>query len=221
MVDVLGAIFLLVVTSPIMAFFALLVKITSPGPLVYKQLRVGVNLRVKEKKDRRKTDLGPPGDERRVVGTDRREKQNFGRPFVLYKFRSMRVDAETNGAQLAQKDDPRVTRIGRFMRLTRIDELPQLINVLKGDMSLVGPRPERPFFIEQLTEEIPNYLNRLGLKPGVTGVAQVLNGYDNDIESFRRKVAYDLLYLQNCCLWNDMKILFRTIWVVITGHGAR
>lgn len=221
-VDVLGASFLLVVTSPVIALFALLVKLTSPGPLVYKQLRVGLNLRTKQKTDRRQLDSGPPsepGDERRI--SDRREKKNFGRPFVLYKFRSMRVDAESNGAQLAQKDDPRVTRIGRFMRLTRIDELPQLINVLKGDMSLVGPRPERPFFIEQLTEEIPNYLNRLGLKPGVTGVAQVLNGYDNDIESFRRKVAYDLLYLQNCCLWNDLKILFRTISVVITGHGAR
>lgn len=152
---------------------------------------------------------------------DRRIKKNFGRPFVLYKFRSMRVDAERNGAQLAEKDDPRVTRIGRFMRLTRIDELPQLINVLKGDMSLVGPRPERPFFIEQLSDQIPNYLHRLGLKPGVTGVAQVLNGYDNDLESFRRKVAYDLLYLQNCCLWNDLKILVRTITVVLTGHGAR
>lgn len=220
-VDVIGAMFLLTLASPIIALFALLVKLTSPGPLIYKQLRVGLNLREKAKTDRRQSDAGTPeGISERRLNEDRRVKQNFGRPFVLYKFRSMRVDAETNGAQLASKNDPRVTRIGRFMRMTRIDELPQLINVLRGDMSLVGPRPERPFFIEQLSDQIPNYLNRLGLKPGVTGVAQVLNGYDNDLESFRRKVAYDLLYLQNCCLWNDFKILLRTVWVVISGHGA-
>ena len=221
MVDVVGASFLLLVTSPVMVLFAILVKVTSPGPLIYKQLRIGMNLRTKPKSDRRQTDAGPPNGEERRIKEDRRQKQNFGRPFVLYKFRSMRIDAEANGAQLASRNDPRVTRVGRLMRLTRIDELPQLINVLKGDMSLVGPRPERPFFIEQLSDQIPNYLNRLGLKPGVTGVAQVLNGYDNDIESFRRKVAYDLVYLQNCCLWNDLKILMRTIWVVISGHGAQ
>lgn len=220
-VDVVGALILLTITAPIIAVFAVLVKITSPGPLIYKQLRVGLNLREKASTDRRQVgENTPEGMSERRGSEDRRVEQNYGRPFVLYKFRSMRVDAEARGAQLASKNDPRVTRIGRFMRMTRIDELPQLINVLRGDMSLVGPRPERPFFIEQLSDHIPNYLNRLGLKPGVTGVAQVLNGYDNDIESFRRKVAYDLLYLQNCCFWNDLKVLFRTIWVVITGHGA-
>jgi len=95
-----------------------------------------------------------------------------------------------------------------------------LWNVLKGEMTLVGPRPERPEFLEKLSEEIPNYLQRLGLPPGLTGVAQIVNGYDNEIESFRRKVAFDLLYLQNCCLWNDLKILFRTIRTVLTGSGA-
>jgi lipopolysaccharide/colanic/teichoic acid biosynthesis glycosyltransferase len=132
----------------------------------------------------------------------------------------MRIDAEKNGAQFAQKNDSRITPIGRFLRKTRLDELPQLWNVLKGEMSLVGPRPERPEFLEELSEEIPNYLQRLGLKPGLTGVAQIVNGYDNEIESFRRKVAFDLLYLQNCCLWNDLKILFRTIRTVLTGSGA-
>ncbi|MCA8996090.1 MAG: sugar transferase, partial [Planctomycetaceae bacterium] len=102
----------------------------------------------------------------------------------------------------------------------RLDELPQLWNVLKGEMSLVGPRPERPEFIEKLSEEIPNYLDRLGLKPGLTGVAQILNGYDNEIESFRRKVAFDLHYLRHCGPWNDFKILIRTISVVLTGSGA-
>ena len=132
----------------------------------------------------------------------------------------MRTDAEKHGAQFATNGDPRVTSIGRFLRKTRLDELPQLYNVLKGEMTLVGPRPERPEFMEELSEEIPNYLERLGLKPGLTGPAQVINGYDNNIESFRRKVALDLLYLQNCCLWNDIKILFRTFRVVLTGSDA-
>jgi lipopolysaccharide/colanic/teichoic acid biosynthesis glycosyltransferase len=132
----------------------------------------------------------------------------------------MKTDAEKHGAQFATKGDPRVTSIGRFLRKTRLDELPQLWNVLKGEMTLVGPRPERPEFMQELSDEIPNYLDRLGLKPGLTGPAQVINGYDNNIESFRRKVALDLLYLQNCCLWNDIKILIRTVRVVLTGSGA-
>ncbi|MDA1166127.1 MAG: sugar transferase, partial [Planctomycetota bacterium] len=159
-------------------------------------------------------------DDDRRSGIDRRAKANYGKPFTLYKFRTMRADAEKHGAQFATKGDPRVTSIGRFLRKTRLDELPQLWNVLKGEMTLVGPRPERPEFMEELSGEIPNYLDRLGLKPGLTGPAQVINGYDNNIESFRRKVALDLLYLQNCCLWNDVKILFRTIRVVLTGSGA-
>ena len=132
----------------------------------------------------------------------------------------MRTGAEKHGAQFATNGDPRVTSIGRFLRKTRLDELPQLYNVLKCEMTLVGPRPERQEFMEELSDEIPNYLERLGLKPGLTGPTQVMNGYDNNIESFRRKVALDLLYLQNCCLWNDIKILFRTIRVVLTGSGA-
>lgn len=132
----------------------------------------------------------------------------------------MRTDAEKHGAQFATNGDPRVTSIGRFLRKTRLDELPQLYNVLKCEMTLVGPRPERPEFMEELSDEIPNYLERLGLKPGLTGPTQVMNGYDNNIESFRRKVALDLLYLQNCCLWNDIKILFRTFRVVLTGSDA-
>ena len=132
----------------------------------------------------------------------------------------MTVDAEKNGAQLAVKNDPRVTPIGRFLRKTRLDELPQLWNVIRGEMSLVGPRPERPEFMGELSSEIPDYLQRLGLKPGLTGVAQIVNGYDSDIESVRRKVAFDLLYLQNCCPSNDFKILLRTVRVVLTGSGA-
>jgi lipopolysaccharide/colanic/teichoic acid biosynthesis glycosyltransferase len=132
----------------------------------------------------------------------------------------MRNDAEQNGAQFALEGDPRITPIGRLLRRTRIDELPQLWNILRGDMSLIGPRPERPEFMKKLQDQIPNFIDRLGLKPGLTGIAQVVNGYDNELEGFRRKVSYDLLYLQNCCVWNDIKILFRTIRVVITGEGA-
>ncbi|HUQ71943.1 MAG TPA: sugar transferase [Planctomycetaceae bacterium] len=223
LMDVVGALFLLIALSPVMLVVAVLIRLTSPGPVIFRQVRVGLNLREK-KRDRRLPRLGtepPAGIERRQPQTDRRRDSAYGKPFVLYKFRTMRIDAEKNGAQLATKGDPRVTSIGRFLRLTRLDELPQLWNVLKGEMTLVGPRPERPEFIEQLSGEIPNYLNRLGLKPGLTGLAQIVNGYDSDLDSFRRKVNFDLMYLQNCCVWNDLKILFRTIGVVLTGSGAR
>lgn len=220
-VDIVGAISLLILTSPIMLTAAILVKLTSPGPIIYSQTRVGLNLRTKKKRDRRgEHNLPVDAVDRRKPGRDRRELSNFGCPFTIYKFRSMRNDSERNGAQFAKKGDARVTAIGLFMRRTRIDELPQLWNILKGDMSLIGPRPERPEFMMELQKHIPNFIDRLGLKPGLTGIAQVVNGYDNEIEGFRRKVSYDLLYLQNCCLWNDIKILFRTIRVVITGDGA-
>ena len=219
--DIVIAGSLLVLLSPIMLVTALAVKLTSPGPVIFRQTRVGLNLRASQG-DRRQQRLDPPSEtgERRQPGRDRRAQAKYGREFTLYKFRTMRNDAEKNGAQFAVKGDARVTSIGRFMRKTRLDELPQLWNVLRGEMSMVGPRPERPVFIASLSQEIPDYLQRLGLKPGLTGLAQIENGYDNDLESFRRKVQYDLIYLQNCCLWNDLKILFRTIRVVCTGSGA-
>lgn len=224
LMDIAVSFTMLVLLSPLLLLLVILVKLTSPGPAIFKQTRVGLNLRKKNQGDRRQqqvdlSDLDLSSD-RRVAGSDRRDETGYGMPFTLYKFRTMTVDAEKNGAQFAVKGDPRVTRLGRFMRKTRLDELPQLWNVLKGEMTLVGPRPERPEFIEGLSKEIPNYINRLGLKPGLTGVAQVVNGYDNNIESFRRKVSLDLMYLQNCCFWNDMKILFRTIRVILTGSGA-
>jgi lipopolysaccharide/colanic/teichoic acid biosynthesis glycosyltransferase len=220
--DIVVSVTMIVLLAPLLAATALAVRLTSPGPVVFRQQRVGLNLRgsTDAKKDRRQTDDDVPAIEDRRLGIDRRAKANYGKPFTLYKFRTMRTDAEKHGAQFATEGDPRVTSIGRFLRKTRLDELPQLYNVLKGEMTLVGPRPERPEFMEELSDEIPNYLERLGLKPGLTGPAQVINGYDNNIESFRRKVALDLLYLQNCCLWNDIKILFRTIRVVLTGSGA-
>ena len=218
--DVVIATGMLIVLSPVMLLTAILVKLTSPGPAIFCQTRVGLNLR-RPGAERRVADAPPPdGEDRRVPESDRRKEFTYGRHFTLYKFRSMCMDAEKNGAQFAKKGDKRVTPIGNFMRKTRLDELPQLWNVIRGDMSLVGPRPERPEFIQELSTEIPDYLQRLGLKPGLTGVAQIVNGYDNNIESFRRKVAFDLMYLRNCCLWNDLKILFRTIRVVLSGSGA-
>jgi lipopolysaccharide/colanic/teichoic acid biosynthesis glycosyltransferase len=222
LLDIVSASALLILLSPVMLLVAVAVRITSRGPIIFQQTRVGLNLRQK-KLDRRRD--GHPYDlpedlERRDRASVRRRDSGYGKPFTLYKFRTMKIDAEKDGPQFAVKGDNRVTWIGRFMRKTRLDELPQLWNVLRGEMSFVGPRPERPEFIRGLSDEIPNYINRLGLKPGLTGLAQVINGYDNDIESFRRKVNFDLLYLQNCCLWNDLKIMFRTIRVVLTGSGA-
>lgn len=222
MMDIVGALFLIVATAPLMLLAVILVRISSPGPVIFQQTRVGLNQRQAGRRDRRnlRQTVLPEGIERRNPANNRRREGGYGKPFTLYKFRTMRIDAEKNGAQFAVKGDSRVTPVGRFMRKTRLDELPQLWNVLKGEMSLVGPRPERPEFIEKLTDEIPNYINRLGLKPGLTGLAQIINGYDNDIESFRRKVNLDLLYLQNCSVWNDFKILLRTVRVVLTGSGA-
>lgn len=220
--DITFALALLLLTLPVLVATAVLVKITSPGPIIYSQTRVGLNLRKKKKSDRREQTQGLAADasDRRKPGRDRREMSNFGRLFTIYKFRTMRTDAERNGAQFAKQGDARITSVGRFLRRTRIDELPQLWNILKGDMSLIGPRPERPEFMMKLQEQIPNFIDRLGLQPGLTGIAQVVNGYDNELEGFRRKVSYDLLYLQNCSVWNDFKILLRTVRVVITGEGA-
>jgi lipopolysaccharide/colanic/teichoic acid biosynthesis glycosyltransferase len=222
MIDIAGALTLAVLALPMMLLAAVLVKLTSSGPVIYRQTRIGLNLRDKKSTDRRQElrGLNPDVSDRRQPGRDRREVSNFGRPFTIYKFRTMRTDAELNGARFAAAGDARITPIGRLLRRTRIDELPQLWNVLRGDMSLIGPRPERPEFMADLQQHIPNFIDRLGLKPGLTGIAQVVNGYDNELEGFRRKVSYDLLYLQNCSLWNDIKILFRTVRVVLTGEGA-
>ena len=146
----------------------------------------------------------------------------FGDTFKMYKFRTMRVDAEVNGpVWAARESDPRMTRIGAILRRTHLDELPQLFNVFKGDMSLVGPRPERSYFIEQLNREIPRYDERLLIKPGMTGLAQVHYRYDQSIEDVKRKLRFDLLYVRRMCLMLDARILAWTMLVVITGRGIR
>ncbi len=179
---------LLVVLSPLFLGIALVVKLTSPGPVFYKQARVGKG----------------------------------GKFFTIYKFRSMKVDAENiSGPTWAKENDPRLTPIGGFLRKSHLDELPQLINVLKGDMSIIGPRPERPYFVGQLKNEIPGYLNRLDVKPGITGLAQVRNRYDETIRDVKKKIRYDLLYIRKMCLLLDLKVAVWTLAVMITGKGAR
>ncbi|CEN94626.1 MAG: exopolysaccharide biosynthesis polyprenyl glycosylphosphotransferase [Paeniclostridium sp.] len=139
--------------------------------------------------------------------------------FFVYKLRSMRVDAEKyGGAQWAQKDDPRITKIGKFIRKTRIDEIPQLFNILKGDMSLIGPRPERPELTYKFNKEIPGFIDRLAIKPGLTGLAQVNGGYDISPEE---KLKWDIIYIKNRNIFLDISIVFKTIGVVFTGDGAR
>ncbi|MCE9675455.1 exopolysaccharide biosynthesis polyprenyl glycosylphosphotransferase [Paraclostridium bifermentans] len=139
--------------------------------------------------------------------------------FLVYKIRSMRVDAEKyGGAQWAQKDDPRVTKIGKFIRKTRIDEIPQLFNILKGDMSLIGPRPERPELTYEFNKEIPGFVDRLHIKPGLTGLAQVNGGYDI---SPKDKLKWDMIYIKNRSIYIDCIIILKTIRVIFTGDGAR
>lgn len=141
-----------------------------------------------------------------------------GREFYVYKLRSMRTDAEKFGAQWAEKDDPRVTKVGKFIRKTRIDEIPQLWNILNGDMGIIGPRPERPIFIKEFEEKYPHFVYRLAIKPGLTGLAQVNGGYEMHPGE---KLEYDLYYIKNRSVILDIKIILKTIRVVFTGDGAR
>lgn len=141
-----------------------------------------------------------------------------GRIFLIYKLRTMYFDAEKDGIRWAQKDDSRVTKVGRFLRKTRIDELPQFINVLKGDMSIVGPRPERPYFVEEFSRTIPNFSRRLAVRPGITGWSQVNGGYELSPEE---KLENDLFYIKNQSILLDLKIILKTFKIIVTFEGAR
>ncbi|WP_298012496.1 sugar transferase [uncultured Castellaniella sp.] len=143
------------------------------------------------------------------------------RDFRIYKFRSMRLDAEADGARLACTDDERITRVGRVIRKTRLDELPQLWNVLKGDMSLIGPRPEQRVFVDQFEAEIPFYIYRHVVRPGITGWAQVMQGYTSDADATRIKIQHDFYYIKHFSLWLDILIVFKTVRILLTGWGAR
>jgi lipopolysaccharide/colanic/teichoic acid biosynthesis glycosyltransferase len=197
----------LLVLAPVMATVALAIKLDSRGPVLYAQDRVGINRRRRERRGAR-------------AGDGRRRVVNAGCPFRIYKFRTMRTDAEAGGPQWAKYGDPRITRVGRVLRLTRLDEVPQFWNVLRGDMTLIGPRPERPFFVNILQKEVPHYSKRLLVKPGITGMAQVNHKYDDSIESVRTKVKWDLRYIRSQGLQSDLRILLRTVRTVLTGEGA-
>jgi lipopolysaccharide/colanic/teichoic acid biosynthesis glycosyltransferase len=195
----------LVAIAPIMALVAVLVRITSPGPAFYSQTRVGVDRRW-----------------RRNQSDDRRVHDYGGKPFKMWKFRSMCVDAEPDGrAVWARKCDPRVTPIGSFLRKTRLDELPQLYNVLRGDMNIVGPRPERPQIFVELRANIPEYPIRQRVKPGITGWAQINQAYDTCIDDVRTKVRYDLEYIQRQSLALDLRIMSMTIPVMLARRGGQ
>ena len=177
LVDIAGALAAIVLCSPFMLTAAIAVKVTSRGPLIFKQERVGLH----------------------------------NKPFQMYKFRSMEVQSDADEKKgWTVKNDPRVTKVGRLLRSTSIDELPQLFNVLKGDMSMIGPRPERPLFVEKFREEIPRYMIKHQVRPGITGWAQV-NGYRGDT-SIKKRIEYDLYYIENWSMAFDMKILFLTFF---------
>jgi lipopolysaccharide/colanic/teichoic acid biosynthesis glycosyltransferase len=201
--------------APAFVIVALAIKLTSKGPVFYRQVRVGQNRRLAE---RRCSPLSSDPQDRR--GSERRTSGHHGRPFRILKFRTMVVNAEEYGPQWSSKDDPRITPVGRLLRFTRLDETPQFVNVLAGDMSMVGPRPERPYFVDQFVEHIPNYRDRLWVRPGITGLAQVNLDYDTSIDDVKKKLEQDLVYVRERSLPKDLEILLRTIGVVVTGKGA-
>jgi lipopolysaccharide/colanic/teichoic acid biosynthesis glycosyltransferase len=194
----------LVVMAPVMAAVALAVGLTSPGGVLYSQVRVGVDRRFRSNRS-----------------FDRRGYDHGGRLFKMYKFRTMQVNAEADGkAVWAQKSDPRTTTVGKFLRKTRLDELPQLYNVLRGDMNVVGPRPERPTIFAQLREDIPRYAQRQRVKPGITGLAQISQAYDSCLEDVKSKVEYDLDYVRNQSLGHDLRIMSMTLPVMLFRKGG-
>ncbi len=197
----------LLLAAPVMLLIAVSIPVTSPGPILYRQVRAGQNRRRRSRRNQR-----VPGDD------GRRGVDQGGELMVMYKFRTMSVQAEADGVPVwAKKKDPRVTTIGRFLRGTHLDELPQLINVLVGDMSLVGPRPERPYFVERLRKTLPNYSDRLSVKPGVTGLAQVCHAADSSVEDVRTKLGYDRYYIKRASFWLDLKIVILTVRRVLIG----
>jgi lipopolysaccharide/colanic/teichoic acid biosynthesis glycosyltransferase len=195
----------LFVALPLLVLIAVAIKLTSRGPVFYLQERVGL--------DRRRPGAGP--------AHPRRTRDLGGRPFTIYKFRTMVVDAERHsGAVWATQDDPRVTAVGRFLRQYRLDELPQLLNVVRGDMNIVGPRPERPTIFAELRQHIAEYPQRQRAKPGITGLAQINHHYDRSMEDVRTKVRYDLEYIRRRSLWEDLRIMLQTIPVVFLRRGG-
>jgi exopolysaccharide biosynthesis polyprenyl glycosylphosphotransferase len=184
--DIVLSVFSLIILIPVILVLSIGVKLSSPGPVLYTQSRVG----------------------------------RYGREFRIFKFRSMYHNSEENGPELSSKHDPRVTRFGQMMRRHRLDEIPNFINVLKGDMSLVGPRPEREYFIEKIVVEAPHYTHLHKVKPGITSWGQVKYGYAMNVREMINRLRYDILYIENMSLFVDMKILFYTILTILKGRGV-
>lgn len=184
--DIFVSVFALVVTAPLLAVIAILIKRSSPGPVFYQQERIGLN----------------------------------GKPFTIYKFRSMYLDAENNGPQLSKSGDDRTTSIGAFIRKYRIDEIPQFFNVLKGDMSLVGPRPERKFYADQIIERAPEYKYLYKMQPGITSWGMVRYGYASSVDEMLQRMKYDLMYINNYSILMDFRILIYTVLTIIKGKGV-
>jgi lipopolysaccharide/colanic/teichoic acid biosynthesis glycosyltransferase len=213
--DILFSIIGLTLVAPLFIILGLLIKLTSAGPVIFKQERIGRNRRLGE---RRILNI-PVAIERRKG--ERRKKNKFGKPFHIYKFRTMIENAEKHsGPVWARPRDPRVTKLGRILRITRLDEIPQFYNVLVGDMSLVGPRPERYQLILKVAEQVEGYVERFSLNPGITGLAQIKSGYASSLDDTRIKAQYDLSYANTWSISKDLLIILRTIFVVITGKGA-
>jgi len=194
----------LIVAFPLMLLIAALIKLTSRGPVLFTQTRVGLDRRA----------LSGAG------GNTRRHTDLGGTPFTMYKFRTMRPADETTSETWAQPEDARVTALGQVLRKFRLDELPQLFNVLKGDMNIVGPRPEQPNIFVYLREQIEGYQRRQRVRPGITGWAQINQGYDTSVDDVRRKVRYDLEYIRRQSALEDLRIMARTLPVMLRRRGA-
>ena len=197
----------LILLLPLMLIIAIAIPLESRGPIIYSQERVGKNRRRR-----------PP---RSMNGGERRRLPACGEVFRIYKFRSMVTDAERGtGAVWATSRDPRITRLGQFLRRTHLDELPQFINVLRGEMSVVGPRPERPEIVERLVPQIPGYADRSSVLPGITGLAQVAHCYDSSLQTAARKLQYDLYYIRYASLLLDVKIMAATMLVMARAEDG-
>ena len=199
-VNVAVAIVGITLTLPLMLAVAFVVRISSPGPIIFRQKRVGI--------DRRRRQYAE-------CGSHRRSENRGGKIFTMYKFRTMKITRGPAREVWASRNDPRITPLGRFLRATRLDELPQLYNVLRGDMNIVGPRPEQPQIFETLSEEVGRYRTRQRVLPGITGLAQVTLGYDTDVEGVKQKVDLDLEYIRKRSARKDLLIMARTLPVMV------
>jgi exopolysaccharide biosynthesis polyprenyl glycosylphosphotransferase len=183
--DICASLIALILLMPVFAVLAALIRMDSPGPVFFRQERIGKG----------------------------------GKPFFIWKFRSMRVDAEKSGPALSSENDPRITKIGLFLRKLRLDELPQFWNVLRGDMSIVGPRPERQYFIDQIVQVAPHYRHLHKIRPGITSWGQVKYGYAENVEEMVERLKFDILYMENMSIGLDLKILLYTLIVIVEGRG--